>query len=66
MYAAKAIYAMLMAAIIAAQAIYTDITWLTIVLAALTPLGVYLVPNTPDVATPPEAPVFGGGGLGGS
>ncbi len=44
---AKAIYAVIMAGLTAAAAIYVDVTWLTIVIAALVPLGVYLVPNAP-------------------
>lgn len=44
---AKAIYAMVMAGLTAAAAIYVDITWLTIIIAALVPMGVYLVPNAP-------------------
>lgn len=47
---AKAIYAVIMAALLAAQAIYLDNVVLTIVIAALVPLGVYIVPNSP--ATP--------------
>lgn len=43
--AAKAIYAAIMAGLLAAQAIYVDITWLTIVIATLTAVGVYIVPN---------------------
>ncbi len=42
---AKAIYAVIMAGLTAAAAIYVDVTWLTIVIAALVPLCVYLVPN---------------------
>lgn len=42
---AKAVYAAVMAALTAASAIYVDNVVLVIVLAALTPLGVYLVPN---------------------
>lgn len=45
---AKALYAVVMAGLTAAAAIYVDVTWLTIVIAALVPLGVYLVPNTPE------------------
>lgn len=51
MYIAKAIYACVMAAITAALAIYTDNVALIIVAAALTPLGVYLVPNTGKTPT---------------
>ncbi len=41
----KAVYVFVMAGLTAAQAIYTDIPWLTILLAALTPLGAYLIAN---------------------
>ncbi len=41
----KAIYAFVMAGLTAATAIYTDVTWLVILLAALTPLGTYFVTN---------------------
>lgn len=47
---AKAIYAAIMAALLAAQAIYVDNVVLTIVIAALIPIGTYLIPNSP--ATP--------------
>ncbi len=47
---AKAIYTAVLAALLAAQSIYLDNVVLTIVIAALVPLGVYLVPNSP--ATP--------------
>lgn len=61
MYAAKAIYAVVMAALLAAQAIYVDNTLLTIVIAALVPLGVYLVPNKP-AEDYTEQPSYGGEG----
>jgi len=48
---AKALYAVVMAGIVAAEAIYVDNPILTIVGAALVPLGVFLVANTP--AAPP-------------
>ena len=47
---AKAIYAAVMAALLAAQAVYVDNVVLTIVIAALIPIGTYLIPNSP--ATP--------------
>lgn len=46
MYAAKALYAMLMAGLTAALAIWSDNVWLIVASAALVPLGVYLVPNS--------------------
>lgn len=49
MFMAKAIYAFIMAGLTAAAALYTDNAILIIVLAALTPIGTYLVPNTPQV-----------------
>lgn len=48
MYAAKALYAMVMAALTAALAIWSDNVYLIVAAAALVPLGVYLVPNTTD------------------
>lgn len=51
---AKAIYASVMAALLAAEAIYVDNVALTIVIAALVPLGVYLVPR--GTATPADNP----------
>lgn len=42
---AKALYAAVFAALTAAVSIYTDVTWLVIVLAAATAVGVYFVPN---------------------
>lgn len=48
MYVAKAVYACVMAAVTALLAIYTDNVILIVIAAALTPLGVYLVPNTPS------------------
>lgn len=49
---AKAVYAMVMAALTAAAAIYVDNVWLTIAIATLVPLGVYLVPNAPKTSAP--------------
>lgn len=51
MYIAKAVYACVMAAITALLAIYTDNVLLIVLAAALTPLGVYLVPNTGKPST---------------
>lgn len=52
---AKAIVAVLIAGVTAAQAALTDgITgqeWLTVALAVLTAVGVYLVPNAPKTDT---------------
>lgn len=69
MYAAKAVYAVVMAAITAALGLYDQATWLVILAAALTPLGVYLVPNTPStntvqtqIAKSPGPPAKGGRG----
>ncbi len=44
---AKAIYAAVLAALTAAAAIYVDNAALTIALATVTAVGVYIVPNTP-------------------
>lgn len=59
---AKAIYAMLVAALTAAAAIFVGNVYLTIALAALVPLGVYFVPNArrevaPVVATDNRTPL---------
>lgn len=58
---AKAIYAAVLAALTAAAAIYIAVPALTIALAAVTALGVYVVPNVP-----PEAPALPRGGEGGN
>lgn len=47
----KAVYAVVMAALVAAGGIYQANVWLTIALAALTPLGVYLIDNQPEAKT---------------
>lgn len=44
---AKAIYATVLAALLAAQSIYVGNPVLTIVLAAVTAIGVYVIPNKP-------------------
>ena len=45
---AKAIVAIVLAGITAAQAIWVDNNVLTVLGAVVTAIGVYLVPNTPD------------------
>lgn len=59
----KFIYALVFAAATTASSIYTDMTWLTIVLAALTAVGVYFVPNPPKPDSPsnpnPGGPTVG-------
>ncbi len=55
----KAIYVFVMAGLTAAQAIYTDIPWLTILLAALTPIGAYFITNpVTEVKQLPEQPAL--------
>lgn len=54
MYAAKAVYACVMAALTALAAIYTDNVIVIVLAAALTPLGVYLVPNSNSNTLPPS------------
>lgn len=51
---AKAVYAAILAALTAAAAIYVAVPALTIALAAVTALGVYMVPNAPEVKSTPE------------
>lgn len=51
MHYAKAIFAVLMAGLASALTFATEgspeFMWLTITIAALTPVGVYLIPNAP-------------------
>lgn len=58
---AKALYACLMAGLTAAAAIFVGNVWLVIVLAALTPLGVYAVANRP--ANPVVGPLDKGSAI---
>ena len=51
----KAIYAMVLAALTAAGAIWVDNVYLTIALAALVPLGVLLSPANATPSTLPDA-----------
>lgn len=53
---AKAIAAAITAGLTAASAIYVDNAWLTIALAVVTTITVYLVPNKDMADTPPAEP----------
>lgn len=50
----KFVYAFVLAALTSASAIWTDIPWLTVALAAVGAVGVYFVPNPIKTTTPDD------------